>query len=897
MDKALLLAAAVADVKKQVAELQNKANEIQKLEGPSGPQGDKGDQGPKGEQGDRGFDGKDGKDGKDGADGAAGVDGKDGISVVDAKVDFDGSLVLTLSDGKEIDAGKVSTEQVENVYAMLKNGSASLNELLPDQTEQAGNILATDGTNVYWATPSSGGAVTSVNSQTGAVVLTASDVGAEPADATILKDADIGVTVQAYDANLVSYATNGNTAYGWGNHASAGYLDSADIGVSVQPYNANLTTNNAVALITGDMMGFIDRTSTTLSFNESTRTFTITPTGATWSVYYRGDLLTITGSKSVVIPNTTGAYFVRLNPSTLVLEAYGPIPDFANDVVMCYIYWNATTGKALIVGDERHGSKRDTTWHSNQHLNLGTVWRSGGSLAYTLNDASAIQLNVGTPLLIADEDLVHTITNSASPTADYEQILSTAASLEVLYLDGTIYTSTTASTIPWVAGTTTARYNSVTAGSGSLVDAGEGKYITYWLLATNDIRRPVKLVMGRNAWDTVDAAYGEDFESYTLNFAEQVFMYQIVLKTSTGYANTPKVVIAAVRKILDRVPSSSSTYSAGEHGTLTGRESADQHPIGAITNLQTSLDAKQATLVSGTNIKTVNSTSLVGSGNVAVQETLVSGTNIKTVNSTSLLGSGDVAVQPTLVSGTNIKTINGATVLGSGDLVVSGSFSGGTLTSQLKLAAGTTSVGTAPLEFVAGPLNTTAEAGALEYEGIAFYGSVANSTRGAIPAEQIIVLTGTNTLTSQTAAQAIFDGGGGSATGAVTLPVGTYQYELSYGLTGMSATSGSFGFALGGTATKTFNFNAHASKVGTSLTTPMAVVSTFGTAAITTLVANSTGTVGRAFIKGIIRVTVAGTVIPQVSLTVAAAAVVQTNSYFKVSPIGNATVAQVGNWS
>jgi len=54
--------------------------------------------------------------------------------------------------------------------------------------------------------------------------------------------------------------------------------------------------------------------------------------------------------------------------------------------------------------------------------------------------------------------------------------------------------------------------------------------------------------------------------------------------------------------------------------------------------------AVQATLVSGTNIKSINSTSLLGSGDVAVQETLVSGTNIKTINSTSLLGSGDITI-------------------------------------------------------------------------------------------------------------------------------------------------------------------------------------------------------------------------------------------------------------
>jgi len=54
------------------------------------------------------------------------------------------------------------------------------------------------------------------------------------------------------------------------------------------------------------------------------------------------------------------------------------------------------------------------------------------------------------------------------------------------------------------------------------------------------------------------------------------------------------------------------------------------------------------------------------------QSQLVSGTNIKTVNSNTLLGSGDVAVQATLVSGTNIKTVNGTSILGSGNIVAGG---------------------------------------------------------------------------------------------------------------------------------------------------------------------------------------------------------------------------------
>lgn len=65
------------------------------------------------------------------------------------------------------------------------------------------------------------------------------------------------------------------------------------------------------------------------------------------------------------------------------------------------------------------------------------------------------------------------------------------------------------------------------------------------------------------------------------------------------------------------------------------------------------------------------------------QEALVSGTNIKTLNGASLLGSGGLSVQPTLVSGTNIKSINGNTLLGSGDLTISSSATWGSITGTL----------------------------------------------------------------------------------------------------------------------------------------------------------------------------------------------------------------------
>mgnify|MGYP000521557321 CR=1 FL=1 len=101
--------------------------------------------------------------------------------------------------------------------------------------------------------------------------------------------------------------------------------------------------------------------------------------------------------------------------------------------------------------------------------------------------------------------------------------------------------------------------------------------------------------------------------------------------------------------LLDSVAGGSATW-----GNITGTLSAQ-------TDLQSALNAKQASLVSGTNIKTINSTTVLGSGDIAVQPTLVSGTNIKTINSTSLLGSGDLVITtpPSGISGA-IQFSNGS---------------------------------------------------------------------------------------------------------------------------------------------------------------------------------------------------------------------------------------------
>lgn len=123
-----------------------------------------------------------------------------------------------------------------------------------------------------------------------------------------------------------------------------------------------------------------------------------------------------------------------------------------------------------------------------------------------------------------------------------------------------------------------------------------------------------------------------------------------------------------------------------------------------------SMFTKQDILVSGTNIKTINSQSLLGSGNIeiegvtdysslnnkpsinnvpllgnkdlnelSIQQKLISGSNIKTINSQSILGNGNLEIEAgvadynDLINKPTFKTINGQSVLGSGNIQSAGS--------------------------------------------------------------------------------------------------------------------------------------------------------------------------------------------------------------------------------
>ena len=265
-------------------------------------------------------------------------------------------------------------------------------------------------------------------------------------------------------------------------------------------------------------------------------------------------------------------------------------------------------------------------------------------------------------------------------------------------------------------------------------------------------------------------------------------------------------------------------------------------------------------------------------------------------------GSGNTTNSLTF-NNSNSGAASGSTFNGSAAVTVSANtvgavaLTGGIMTGGLILPQTSTSI--TPLQFTTGGLpNTTPVAGGLQIDGNGFlnYTHVGGITEvGVVEATQMASLTTAYTLTSQTAAQKAFNS---STNGQLTVAAGTtYYFEGFISLSSMSSTSGSFGFALGGTATLTsiqWHSMANKAALATAASAQMTVNTTNANTALAT--ANTT-TTGYMKVWGIVRINASGTIIPQVSLGVAAAAIVGVNSYFKLIPVGANTTTNIGNWN
>lgn len=327
----------------------------------------------------------------------------------------------------------------------------------------------------------------------------------------------------------------------------------------------------------GEPLGFVDRTKSTMSFNEATRTFTITPIGS-FSYYIRGKKFTKSAAESIVINDVSGSWFIYYNEIGALAVSQSPW-DLSKVAPICEVLWNASVKRAIMVAEERHGCIMDDTTHFYLHSTRGTQYINGLIAGnYTLfgegNAETDTQFSISNGKL-ADEDLPLEIKHSATPSNSFEQQLSPVAKARCVYRSGLHeWLDTSATTQPYKVGTRL-QYNKVENDSWTTVDASaDGKFIAYWIVATNDMRSPIITMMGQREDDTLDEAVSNNsFSSLnfgTIPFTEYRTLYRVILQTHSAYINSAKAKIVDIIDVRNVSHIVLSTVATQDHGSLAG---------------------------------------------------------------------------------------------------------------------------------------------------------------------------------------------------------------------------------------------------------------------------------------------------------------------------------------
>lgn len=328
-----------------------------------------------------------------------------------------------------------------------------------------------------------------------------------------------------------------------------------NIRVTVDEATQKIVIDNTLSDYTQEPMGFVNRTDSTISFNSSTRVFTIAPASTSYTVFCTGEQYTKSSSETITITNTTGLYYVYYNASA-VLSLGTTFFTLSEQTPIAYVYWNATTGTGLLA-DERHGIVLDWRTHEYLHRTRGAAFANGFIASnYTTtgtgaNDADA-QLDISNGTFF-DEDIDISVTHSNTPTANsFQQDLQGPARIPVLYHSGAAgaWVSDAQRDYPVKNGTSLVTYNLNTAGTWTTPDATSTHYVAYWIVATNFVNTPVISIMGQRSDNKLsDAINNNTWASLDLtNFPNLEFrpLYRLIFRTASTYTNTPKAYIAQV---------------------------------------------------------------------------------------------------------------------------------------------------------------------------------------------------------------------------------------------------------------------------------------------------------------------------------------------------------------
>lgn len=337
--------------------------------------------------------------------------------------------------------------------------------------------------------------------------------------------------------------------------------------------------HSEINVLSQEPQGFVNRLDSLLSFNDSTRTFTIQPSGSSYDIYIEGVKVTKTGVESVIIDTGTALNYIHFNTDTQQLETKTTGFDFNTDLPIAFIHWNKDINQSTFFGEERHGIRMDSSTHRWIHNTFGIQYIDGLSISnYTLlgdgssNSHAEIAISDGT---LYQEDIIITIVDGDNGV-EFTQQLSPTGYFPVYYHSGITgqWVRDSGTPYPVKYNATRALYNVYTTGIWTLQNVTNNRYFAMWLVATNDINDPILSILGQREDSSLGSAESNnnwsDIDLTNIPTNEIRPLYRLIFNTNDTYTNTPK---SSLQSILDlRSTNLTVTYGVpqNDHGNLFG---------------------------------------------------------------------------------------------------------------------------------------------------------------------------------------------------------------------------------------------------------------------------------------------------------------------------------------
>lgn len=310
-------------------------------------------------------------------------------------------------------------------------------------------------------------------------------------------NSSIGTALGAYatnsSVNAAGFATNSSV-----NNALLPYATNASVGIALEPYATNASIGifktdyidpslNAkipytLATATHFTTGHVNRTDSSLVFNNSDRVFTIKVNPA-FDIYSNGVKFTKTEDASIQITDTVGLHYVYFDGNGVLQTNTGGWSIISENSPTALIYWNGATGA---LNDERHSAGRNLEWHLWAHDTIGARYESG--LEGTFTNASTYIASGN----IHDEDIDVTIlAHNGRNRIWYRNVGAT-----VMVFDDNLQAPSARIT------TGALQYDN----GGTITPVTSGGYITNHVYATADVSNNIMVVVAQQEYTAGNAA-------------------------------------------------------------------------------------------------------------------------------------------------------------------------------------------------------------------------------------------------------------------------------------------------------------------------------------------------------------------------------------------------------